>query len=569
MSKRQRTIETFIDLTESNEENENIVIESQQSKINVNSKKHDFKEDPEGNYLIILDSEEEHKPISVKIEDEALNGLKKYDKVKCKVCKLTFQKQSIKNHLAIHFRKEDKCNKCGKIFISKSRFRRHDCNKICHLCQKKFDSRALLRNHLRRFHHGDLKIATFTCDLCGVLYFTKMSLIEHMKVTHPNGKILKFICDHDGKIFVSKPKLTLHMRANHELRKCKHCDEYFKCYNLKYHMDKVHGDDTIIGCKLCKIKCFSRRGLEIHMTKQHGSLNECNICNRKFSQSILLKNHMIRMHSEQNDFRCKFCQKKFYTKKHLDQHLKRLHSKGEIRKYICDYDGKIYYNRQDMHRHIKLHYSKVKCEICNKEMAAITLSSHMRFLHPTNPNIACKICSRMFKSEKYLKNHLKSHDKQHECDICQKKFGTNFVLKKHKETHTNTRKFVCKVCHKGFKYEPTLRNHMKLHLKNRPKPFKCPKCEYSTDEKGNLVRHIKTHDNFDKRQKKRMEKMKNPLQCDECKLFFSNKHVLKTHKDYVHSKNIFQCDLCAAKLKYKSCIKIHFEKWCNKLYPKL
>ncbi|KAG5679644.1 hypothetical protein PVAND_009201 [Polypedilum vanderplanki] len=567
LSKTQRKIDNYIDLTKPEEDIPGILMENEQIEANDILEVCQFKKDPDRIFLLLLNKEKLIKSKSVKIEGIKDNQAKK---VQCEICKLKFSKFNIKRHLASHSINKEKCKKCKKMFTSKIQLGNHHCNH-CHLCGKEYDSKYKLNTHLKRFHHKDLKITTFKCDLCGKLYYSKDRLIEHIKVTHPNGKILSFVCDHDGKVFITKPLLSIHIKACHVLEKCKYCDNFFKKGSLKTHIKNVHGVTLTFDCKLCNYKLRTQKGLDYHMINEHKNQNECKFCDRKFKKRFMLNDHMIRMHSiNQNDFRCEFCKKKFYIKSKLDQHIKATHPKGEIKKFICDYDGRIYFNRQDMHRHIKMHYSKVKCKVCNKESAAISMSSHMKTQHPKNSGVTCKICSKIFRTNYHLSDHLKSHNKQHECEICLKKFATRSNLNYHKRIHSNVNLFTCNVCQKGFKYEPAMRKHMRIHLKDRPKPFMCPKCEYSTDEKCNLVRHIKTHDNFDARQKMRMNNMKNPVKCDECVLFFSDKHKLKTHKKNIHSQNkiLFQCDLCAAKLKHKSGIKIHLEKWCKMLFSK-
>ena len=92
-----------------------------------------------------------------------------------------------------------------------------------------------------------------------------------------------------------------------------------------------------------------------------------------------------------------------------------------------------------------------------------------------------------------------------------------------------------------------MKNHRKTHEKNRPKPFKCQRCGFATDNTGHFKKHQKFHD----RQDKKFAAMKNPVQCEDCQTFYKDVKALKNHINHVHPKYVYQCDLCAKVIKMK------------------
>jgi len=105
-----------------------------------------------------------------------------------------------------------------------------------------------------------------------------------------------------------------------------------------------------------------------------------------------------------------------------------------------------------------------------------------------------------------------------------------------------------------------VKTHQKTHIKNRPKPFKCHRCDYATDMQTSFNRHQKSHEHQDKK----FAAMKNPLKCEKCAMFCKDKVALYDHMRHVHPKVLFQCDMCAKHIKVKcnliKHIKLHIFK---------
>jgi len=275
----------------------------------------------------------------------------------------------------------------------------------------------------------------------------------------------------------------------------------------------------------------------------------CKFCKKEFSFGTNLTAHIKRAHSSEiKIFNCIFCNWKFFQKRFLEAHMKNKHQDEQFDQFECDFDGKIFKNKEYLHRHMKAHQSLVKCQICKKMLKPHSINSHLRNLHATDKKFQCKFCSKSFSSAASLYNHEKLHNKAHKCDICNKVYPFASNLNNHKkEVHENSGSFGCEVCDKKFNSKGNLKKHQKIHEKIHPKTFKCQRCDYGTNTKISFVNHQKLHE----RQDQKIATMKNPLKCEKCAMFCKDKVALYDHMRHVHPKVIFQCDLCAIFIKSK------------------
>ena len=76
-----------------------------------------------------------------------------------------------------------------------------------------------------------------------------------------------------------------------------------------------------------------------------------------------------------------------------------------------------------------------------------------------------------------------------QCDICQKKYASKDVLRKHKKIHGLDKIFRCTKCEKGFDSEVNLETHEKTHEGYRP--FSCLYCANSFSREHSLTTHMR------------------------------------------------------------------------------
>ncbi|XP_070497891.1 oocyte zinc finger protein XlCOF26-like [Chironomus tepperi] len=160
--------------------------------------------------------------------------------------------------------------------------------------------------------------------------------------------------------------------------------------------------------------------------------NNCKFCGKKFSSEGNLKHHMKNIHPTEFDlFNCKICNRRFFKKQSLEVHMKKKHPDGQIEKFECDFDGKIFktkslYNHQKSHNRLK----SFQCQRCDyatnikynfKKHQNVHERQDKKFAAMKNP-LKCEKCPSFYKNEMALSMHMRNvHPKELlQCDLCAK-----------------------------------------------------------------------------------------------------------------------------------------------------
>lgn len=228
-----------------------------------------------------------------------------------------------------------KCTDCSESFQNNSLLRKHrriihdikdpyskNLNKemtICAHCGKEL-SVSSVNSHIKNFHTDNE--STFTCDLCGLSYKTRILLVCHMKRRHME-------------------QISYH---------CRYCPEIFKNYaTRRTHEIRFHTKDYRHFCQICDMKFIENTTLRKHMVTHTGDKNHiCKECSARFGTMSALNRH-IATHTDVKAFICHVCQAAFKTSKSLKSHF----NVHQERKYQCPVCGQKFLINQQMRQHVK------------------------------------------------------------------------------------------------------------------------------------------------------------------------------------------------------------------------
>ena len=192
----------------------------------------------------------------------------------CDLCGKTFNKSQINFHIKSHSENRPRirnnvCPHCGKSFWEGKNMNSHinDVHKeirryICELCSYSSNRKYNLRLHQRKVHEVKTNPELFPklqCHICDKYFNLKEKLAEHIRRIHNNKKKLKLKCEIDN------------------------CDKYYTTsHNFKEHMAKSHGKFQEFKCDLCTRSFSASLNLKRHKAAMHNNEDSGEIDGQKY-----------------------------------------------------------------------------------------------------------------------------------------------------------------------------------------------------------------------------------------------------------------------------------------------
>ncbi|KAG5455219.1 hypothetical protein CSKR_106476 [Clonorchis sinensis] len=162
---------------------------------------------------------------------------------------------------------------------------------------------------------------------------------------------------------------------------------------------------------------------------------------------------------------CTFCGKVLDSPSRLRDHLlQHIGTKTEK----CDVCGLEFKYRRSCQSHkLKQHQpgtlppNRFRCDLCERSYRFIShLEAHRRSHFPTK-EYQCVTCGEKLKYKSSLIRHEQDHHSGHICKICQSRFPSGKLLKRHSLEHKGAPCFPCILCGKIYTRSTRLRQHLK------------------------------------------------------------------------------------------------------------
>ena len=494
------------------------------------------------------------------------------------------------------------CKCCNKRFFNASKFQNHikymknnikfrkhtrgaSSNSIlCEFCDKKFKNKNSLRAHRHQYH-----IKSHSSSI--LLAKEEMENTFGRKIRED---LKKLSCEFCKMTFTHEKSYQEH-KENCRGLKCNTClvDRTFNSWAALYAHSwkcsenpatKVQQHDDFIKCKFCDKKFSNRKKFQKHERGNSCKALKCDICDMKFETRIALNKHypeqcfststqnnheqILNIVNKENHNYCDSCDKSFSQSNDLKEHINIVHNGQEYVKCdLCEesfsfadiFAGKLKRHINVVHNDQKDH----KCDFCGKTFDfKITLDNHMWMDHSGFAKEAIKLNNspKISKNQKVVTKKVEPY----KCEFCDEisEFPTvlHLCTKNALEEHNEKNQCICIECDKMFESQVTLDNHMwtdhsgfvkealafgnkiappDLTTRSSPADFLSNRKLISNDQ-HNI--HMETTDQSMKIVKKSCEnilsttKIQKNIFCDFCEFTFNELDELNDHISIVHSK---------------------------------
>ena len=198
----------------------------------------------------------------------------------------------------------------------------------CTICNKTFTKKVGLKAHIFSMHQDK---RCFECLICGKKYKLKGHLKVHKVLVHERANQKPFKCSACEAAFKTKHQLKIHGFKVH--KEVFESDIEYQRYLEKVAERKKVAETMVYECTLCKKTFTKKYNLDMHMFCVHGNEKnfECSICGKRFNRKGNLGIHHKNKHGSQDrPFQCNNCDATFKQSPHLKQHMKKVHKEEEF-----------------------------------------------------------------------------------------------------------------------------------------------------------------------------------------------------------------------------------------------
>ena len=199
----------------------------------------------------------------------------------------------------------------------------------------------------------------------------------------------------------------------------------------------------------------------IHVTVKMYEVNgktmyKCTECGKDFSKTCTFARHAMQ-HSKMYPYQCGICDMKCGDMRILLRHLDQHAEDADCPCQKCDRMNKDFTEETQRKVSAAFHF---KCNLCGKKFFSDYACKMHVNAHKRKMTLTCEKCKLEFRCNRILSRHRKAvHDTQF-CPVCLETCS-NLVM--HMRTHFGFTLYRCGLCGDGFNSRPHLHDHLRIH----------------------------------------------------------------------------------------------------------
>ncbi|CAL1300484.1 unnamed protein product [Larinioides sclopetarius] len=189
---------------------------------------------------------------------------------------------------------------------------------------------------------------------------------------------------------------------------------------------------------MCNKKLRDKKHFKKHEITHKGKKNyKCNKCSQSFGFYRNFFKHACT--HKKPSFKCEICQKVFLTTDILKEHLNRKHSHKSKNSFKCILCRKVLSTKQSLQQHYLIHTGEkpFSCEVCNKVFKRKYCLLIHQYTHVNGKYFVCSTCGKVFNSQYLLKKHCENKLHCKKVNLSVKPSDNNFQIEAVPEMHTS------------------------------------------------------------------------------------------------------------------------------------
>ena len=419
---------------------------------------------------------------------------------------------------------------------------------------------------------SDLEAQEDSIDVIPEEYKENVNVTKKRKLTDSDDEYGKPTCKKCDQQFPSQSAFNAHKKSAHSGE-----PKEAKKGRPAKHFQQIDPSDgkSKYKCEACGLFFNFTKGLLEHRRNNHSNEHQenqkCFLCANVVPPKLMGK-HMSRNHANASGaYECNWCAKLFakHNWEEFLYHLTKEHLVGDFR-HKCDQCDKTFALKYQFEKHRKIQHtsnSSIICDKCGQEFRTQTyLRNHLKLVHnlydiPKEDTIKkCDKCEIEFEKPENFNDHLKQclvELKNFECKLCESQWVSHLSLWQHIAVDHKLIRHICDTCGHVSTTLWGLKKHQKL-VHEKIYKYVCHLCAKPLNSNEKLNVHMINVHGIGERK----------FKCDQCDKSFATSNLLKNHFESHHAKKtLYQCEQCPKTFWMKSYLNTHVRRIHDKIRP--